>query len=687
MTIVKNTSDAISLESAVKTLSSLASLKLVGQKAVSSEKGKVVRLVSTLRKVLVLLSDAITQYHPEEHSLKERKKALEGFFSVMRLTKKAVHNVHKYIDPAEKKQFKKLSNLYAKKIAPLLTLYKVHTLPVKQLFFKEVARSMGFFEGKIAQKLAFPMESITNDRDYELLYLKKADGKPYCSKKVIKNIRLASDIEAARLQNKQDQVEDEFERTKREQEVHDVYLLLYQLHNDIDQFFHQASKGYEQPLLRQLYSACIALMMASVQGIHIHAQKGKDVDGYIQDFKDFILKFYKNKNLTALLSQPLHNKDSWEYALIKLSEHLAELLSQGLPLAEKAYEAFSSVFALTHRDTIRDLGEYIRLVYKDFSKMLSNRKGKILSSILKQIDQGRKSVGFEPFIGNSFATKLCAIRIGSSRIPIVRLPSPTFQESVNKASASELFSSYLRLLKKKKEKALLINLQDAESLKSFARSEALRDLADLWSKTIQVIELGSEGDFYFQQGVFESRSEVEDFSQELIQYFSKKKKRLAALSKEESTQIVETIITTIYEGEKNLSVIERCRIIDFVTLLSVLKKICEEKPDQIFISCKDGLDATLPFIGEIACFLFMLHGGKPSKKEVTWLTFVELGLPLILRHRVIFEGPYTRFCSFASFMTELTQKFQGKAQEKLLRGIEQFLGISRKKISLEPFLE
>ena len=83
-------------------------------------------------------------------------------------------------------EFKKLCSLYASKIEPFVTQYKIESLPIHGLFSKGLASTVMSFSEKSAKRLAVPVEAVKQDVDYELLYLRKPDGSRYCSPVLLK---------------------------------------------------------------------------------------------------------------------------------------------------------------------------------------------------------------------------------------------------------------------------------------------------------------------------------------------------------------------------------------------------------------------------------------------------------------------------------------------------------------------
>lgn len=472
-----------------------------------------------------------------------------------------------------------------------------------------------------------------------------------------------------------------------------MHCILYRLHRDIDEFFNAAHRAKDHPLMLELYSACIALMMASVQGIHTHNIGGKEVHDYVRDFKRLLLNFYHDSEFKRLLAYPPANEKSWEYALLKLSEDMAVLLSKGLPLGEKAFEAFSTMLAqAAPGPKSKDLGEYLNTMYEGLSELTSSMKADMMSQMLHEIDAAGVS-GFEPLLGSSLPTHLCNLHIKDRSIPVIRLPAPTKQEYINKAYPSEIFQTFLRVSQKRQEKSLFINFNDEGSLKTNSRYAVINDLGDEWKNSLEVVNLSDEGDFYHQIGIYEAISSVEDFRNLLIEYFCGQSNSPHSLRvsfpnlDEELRDLFEPIHRYLFEGKNVLTKVKRLECIDIMQLLIILKAIGQTNPERVFISCKDGIDVTLPLVGGLSFVVWTLSGRGLTNRDKDWLTMMEFGLPLMLRHRMVFEKRYSRFMGIVQLLAPFTSNKSYLLDRYLLPSVEKFLGFNNRQVALEPCLE
>jgi hypothetical protein len=267
-------------------------------------------------------------------------------------------------------------------------------------------------------------------------------------------------------------------------------------------------------------------------------------------------------------------------------------------------------------------------------------------------------------------------------IPVIRLPSPTRQEKIDVAVPSEVFQIAMRRHGQKSGHFLIINLQDRTGWKEGARCQAIEELQrkDEENSTISVFSLCCEGDFYRQEGAYESTSSVERFKEELIEHMTDPKlgvvfPRFFAISKmsSELKDLVEVLHKSLYGGRNVLTQAQRLEFIDLMYILLMLRVIEETHPDSIFISCKDGLDSTLPAISSLFSFLKLFNHRPSSEEEIDWLGGMLLGLPLIERDRLLFTDRYSRMISLIRLFEKETQEGGGFVEPAAVDAVKQFL--------------
>ncbi len=109
------------------------------------------------------------------------------------------------------------------------------------------------------------MESVKNDTEYELFFLRKEDGSRFFNPRLIRNIKLTADF-GQKIRTKK--IQDPIEQVN---VWHDHLIhvaarnILQSQGNLLDRFFHEAKQSWRRELASELYKAVVALMMCGCQ--------------------------------------------------------------------------------------------------------------------------------------------------------------------------------------------------------------------------------------------------------------------------------------------------------------------------------------------------------------------------------------------------------------------------------------
>jgi hypothetical protein len=199
------------------------------------------------------------------------------------------------------------------------------------------------------------------------------------------------------------------------------------------------------------------------------------------------------------------------------------------------------------------------------------------------------------------------------------------------------------------------------------------------NKTVSVFSLSCDGDFYTQEGAYESISSADRFLEELLDHMTEPSRGVlfprtpGVKIDAELKELIDVLHKSIYSGRNVLTKAQRLEFIDLIHALLMLRVIEQTHPEIIFISCKDGLDTTLPAISTLFSFLKLFNRRPSSEEEVDWLGGMLLGLPLIERDRLLFADRYTRMTSFIRFLEKQTQEESGLIDTQAVNAIVKFL--------------
>ncbi len=713
-------SEDVSIVSAIETLSSIADIELASAlkdplmtAPPSREVPVMVRTVrwlhqknaehmtSIMREKLHVVLSYFQNFYESERERFARRESVEGIRTIMMIVDEASENLDRYTklflgsqekSIKESKEFLDLCTFYDTKIVPIAVPRKVAAwitaLPIADILAKAGVSPPAVSVRAAYAPLTVELEDIQRDIDYELLLIRKADGTRFFTPKFIRSMRLASDIEKAVDWQGRGPLETEIDALKRLQVATEVNYLLGNCYPVLDGFFHAAHRAKDSPLVMDLYSPCIALMVAALQAIHHKdAPRAKGIVEYFDDFRSHFSLFVHSSDFKRLVTYPPTNEHSWEYALLRLSESIASSIVDGAPLSLELVSHFTGLLNQGMIQAIEELGppdgtlsHTLNLNFAALRQLIGTRGNTTLVRMLQELET-RRSQFYEPLVGRAVPTHLFNFSWRGEVIPIVRLPSPTRQEKIDSAFPSEVFQMALRRHGRRTGRFLVINLQDRTGWKDGARCQAIEELQRQTETNtlISVFSLCRDGDFYRQEGIYEKQTSAEKFKEELFSALTDPGRGVllpltpAFEVVTELKVLIDALHLSLFAGRNVLAKAQRCEFIELVHLLLMLRVIEQTHPDSIFISCKDGLDISLSAIAELFSLLKILNQRLSSEDEKNWLAAMLLGLPLIERDRLLFADRYTKMTAFIRFLEGEAQEENGLFEQKALDAIVKFL--------------
>ena len=681
----------VSMVSAIETLSSIADLGLAStlqdpliNSSQADEAPVVLRTVRWLHQknaehmisiVREKLHDVLVYFKHCFGGKRERidhEEFMEGARTVMLLVDEAAENLDRYTklflgsqrtSLKETKEFLDLCDFYNSKI--LAKASEAHASERKSTsHLVEILEKVRLTPSKMAQQistipLSVELEDLQKDIDYELLFIRKADGSRFFTQKLIRSLKLACDIEQAVDWQGTKQQRAEIDEMKGEQAATEARYLLNSCYPLLDAFFHSAHRFKDHQLVMDVYSPTIGLMEAAIQSIHrpaAHQTKGGEE--YLSDFRTLFLEAIHSPEFKRLHTYPQSNTASWEYALLKLSENLASRIVDGALLSKDVVSAFKGLLNQGMSMAVEELGlsddtlsKTLELNFSALGHLLGKSMNATLVRMLQEL-QDRQTVHFEPLVDQALPMHLYDLSWHDDLIPIVRLPSPTRQEKIDSAVPSEIFQMALHD-DRGGRKALLINVQDRTNWKDWARCKAIEELQE--QGAVSVVSWANDSDWYRQEGVYESLTSAEQFKQELMDQIKNTHlpQSMRGTIERDLLVLFDCIHKSLYGGRNVLSKAQRLEWIGLVTTLLFLRAIGETNPSTIFVSCKDGLDGSLSTIASLFAFLKLFNQRTSSEEDIEWLGAMLSCLPLMERDRLPFVDRYSRMTSYIRFLEGL----------------------------------
>ncbi len=498
------------------------------------------------------------------------------------------------------------------------------------------------------------LETVRRDKEYELFFIQKEDGRPFFNRNVLRHIKLVGDFDESMGDPTG---EDPFLRIKVIQDKN-VHLfakeVLHSIIPYLDEFYKEAMRYKDKKLTAFLNKSIMALMLAANPRNMMQNTTGKNCLSYYSDFHTYLRMALASEEYRKFVVIPPSKSDYFSHSMLTLAhalcdrfftreENRKETIELIHRLAQKGQKQKGS--NEVHGSTISiwnnllDEDENIRNLLKQYPN----------GPLLKTLDvfrEGDEKKGFDPIWQHNFPSQLFTFATGDLHVSCLRIPSPTHQENINKAVVIPEFQGFLRALGSKGQKHLLINLQDRTSWKEHARCVALEELQKQNESlnSLIVITIPKHTEFYLQAGNYQNVNEADLFIKQLKEQISSAEECgfyfPPQINKNEIVKFVDRVLPMVHQvffSDKQM--LTRKNRLDFIEIFYqflMMHLIQQVKPDSFSFTCKDAIDIGAAANTAFFAFLRLLSNDKPWKPEekddLRWLLFSP---SLIIRERTI----------------------------------------------------
>lgn len=609
-------------------------------------------------------------YEKEKGQLKDRE-TQKGIQAIMVLAGEAAEKMDKYtslfkgVHEPERiinlKEYQDLQNFYRNKIVK-----RFHeTLEAEESWQKEWGN---LEEDKldVERRGLKDLETVRRDKEYELFYITKENGHPFFNRNLLRHIRMVGEFDESVSDPEGD---DPLLKTRyiRDREIHEgAKEILQSVAPYLDEFYREALRHKENPLIASLNKAIMALMLAANGRNLLSTTSLKCCLNYFFDFHQFLREALQTEEYERLYAQSHEASHSFGQIALNLLHELCsyfflrtsriketgsfiqELIAKGKKESGVDQEGVSSVSLW---NTLLEEDEEMRNVLKHYPN------GPLLLT-LDLFREGEEKVGFDPLAQGNFPTHLYATQFDTFHLSLLRIPAPVHQAVINKAEVVKEFNGFLRGLKTrmKGQKHLLVNLQDRTAWQEHARSLVLENLPKKaeFSETLSVVTLCKNTDFYHQSSHYQSVSDAKEFialfKEQIVSGEACGYSYPSALSQEEIASFTEHALHMIHElffaGKNVLSRKNRLDFIEIFYQFFIVKLLLVLRPDSLSFTCKDGIDTGAAASAGFFAFLRMMSSNKSwtqeEKETFQWLLYAPA---LLIRERLIDSARFSRMIS------------------------------------------
>lgn len=323
--------------------------------------------------------------------------------------------------------------------------------------------------------------TVLSDKDYELFYIRNADGEPYYTPELLRHIRVNCQLGPDKHFEEDPLLK---VRAMQDRDLHaSASQIIHDCHHTMEDFFKISKDLEDNKLAEALGMACVALFLASNPRHLIQNTEGKSAFAYFEDFQQFLRQSMQTAEYQKKIAYPEQN-DGVAQLLLTLTHHLCRALfwrlggvklesiglihrvmRQGVEEKQKKKETLPKGATFWEQLSLDD---------ENYRTYLSAFPNGPVFKILDLVREEGDAIPFDPLIQGNLPSRLFELEKGNRKIACLHLPAPIRQYSIDKVEIADEFRGFLRA--SKKQKHLLVNLADRNSWKEAARSKSLERL-------------------------------------------------------------------------------------------------------------------------------------------------------------------------------------------------------------------
>lgn len=584
-----------------------------------------------------------------------------GVLSIMKLVEEACEKMEENTQKKEKKlclkrtkEYQALMDFYEKKIA-------VH-FSQKDLS-EDVVVEMEFFDDEEVKKRGIQdVNSVIQDDNYELFFLKREDGGRFYTMDLIRHIRLVSDFDALLSDfsildplTKIPLLKDEL--------CHNLCMQIkYELKEDLDKVVKSIGKYRDDILVQNVFRAIMALMLGANMKNQLKVATGKCAYSYFKDFQYNLRAVLSSIDYRNYIDNP--PRDEFYGDVLTLLHDICYVIYTARIETSQVGSLIATFFTSSKKKSTRSSVAFLNHFldeYESIKETLRCSPSGPVFKVLDIINEGDAFLEFDPIMQDDLPGSFFEIKLAKKSVTCLKVPSPTMQVAVHEADLNFEFAGFLRAMMKKQETVLLINFQDKTSWKDYARIAEIENKsmdAEL-EQALTVITFAKSTDFYFQINEYLDVNAAKDFKKTFFLqlegedscgfHFPQKYKRkqLQSFFK----KVIEDVHSVYFGAKKSLSRKNRLDFIEIVYHYIYLFFILEEEPTFVGLSGKDGVDMSSSALVSMFGFLKFISGEIEWKvEEEEFIEEIIYSSPLIVRERAPNERMVLRVVNMLAVM-------------------------------------
>ena len=590
----------------------------------------------------------------------------EEIKSIILLAGEAAFKLESYLTNTEGKagrilnlpEYKELQDFYRNKLdRPAITQEKIGrwVLGIGKLPFPDFTPRIFRPTQEITtfnpQHLFIDLDEVRSDSDYELFFIRKEGGGRFFNPRLIRNMHLITEFGIETVSSQQEPLFlplDEWFDTM----AHDHALSLVRKGGSTFDFFtSERGKFKEKDLQNDLTKALLALLLAS-QGRFLHHQRpSKSCVDFYEDFLGFFRSAVRSYDYQKLISYPPRENNKLGKLLLSLIHLAGRVIFFEMPgimvckplVNQLLVEGYERDPNLNENDLTLNLGDTLESDARAIFDTLRYYGNSALRKTLEDLDH-EEEAGFDPFIQKNWPHRYMELMFSEEEIHFIRLPCPTIQKMIDHPLIIEEFKAGLRGLRTKdpEAKVLIINFQNRASWKENKRSLVIEDLNDKeeWEGKVSVVSLEVDTDFYHQDAPYDEENSWTAFRDQFKEHLLENHETLYLPESVQNDwrekgidELLKEVHQVFFRGANHLSREERIAFIDIAYNFVILKFIDLIGPRVVAYTCKDGIELSNMFFGELYASLLLFNDRSIAQTERETLNTILFAPALLLRER------------------------------------------------------
>lgn len=512
-------------------------------------------------------------------------------------------------------------------------------------------------------QMLLSLDNVRDDRDYELFFLTKDDGTGFFDTRLVKQLQLLGRVGHEDYEGQDFLIHI---HAGTEKSLQQTARKLYTASSvQIAAFFKSYKAASNWKLAQSISMGIMALMLAAKPQNLREKGAAKSCSQYFVDFITYLRAALYSDDYEDLAADSELNPMESRFAALELIHTLCRALYTQVEATTDLDNIVQDLVGTSAHAGTEHIAEHLATLYQNaMAKVSKLPNGPLLKTVDLLADDSPRT--YDPLGQLNLPTHLYDLQNGSSRLFVLRMPTPTTQENVHFAVVIKEFCAMLSSLKEPmgNKKLLVFNNQDRASWKEYARCGALERIQRLaqYAPHLSVVTMTRDSDFYNQFFPYHDLNDAAAFkeafqkklTEEIAGYRFSKGVRDATYPWFFGAAM-DTIHTEFFGKQAQLTRKERQAFIEIFYTLLELKIIEQVGPDAIAYTCKDGLDNTLTASTQLALFLKILHRDKITAIDEAWLQNTLFALTLRQRERLIVPERMSRMLTALSIVEKRAQ--------------------------------